>query len=147
MVGATRFERATLWSQTRCATKLRYAPKSAILPARAEQAAEEGVVEMPVDEVGEQIEAVFEGGRAGAPQRAQQGRRLEEAVCVDAQHVAVLPPDRLAGVVAQGHARGRQVGVRHGDAAMDLVACGRDAGPRCPGPVGLREAQRGAPNA
>jgi len=26
MVGAARFELATLWSQTRCATRLRYAP-------------------------------------------------------------------------------------------------------------------------
>ena len=28
MVGAARFELATLWSQTRCATRLRYAPKT-----------------------------------------------------------------------------------------------------------------------
>ena len=27
MVGAERFELPTLWSQTRCATRLRYAPK------------------------------------------------------------------------------------------------------------------------
>ena len=27
MVGVTRFERAAPWSQTRCATKLRYTPK------------------------------------------------------------------------------------------------------------------------
>tara|TARA_A100001011_G_scaffold187778_1_gene196308 strand:+ start:1545 stop:1712 length:168 start_codon:yes stop_codon:yes gene_type:complete len=28
MVGAAGFEPATLWSQTRCATRLRYAPKA-----------------------------------------------------------------------------------------------------------------------
>ncbi len=53
VVGATRFERATLWSQTRCATKLRYAPKTAILPARTEQAIQQGVVQVFVDEIGE----------------------------------------------------------------------------------------------
>ena len=31
MVGAAGFELATLWSQTRCATRLRYAPKDGIL--------------------------------------------------------------------------------------------------------------------
>ena len=31
MVGAAGFEPAALWSQTRCATKLRYAPISSIL--------------------------------------------------------------------------------------------------------------------
>ncbi len=34
MVGAIGFEPTTLWSQTRCATRLRYAPKLAILSAR-----------------------------------------------------------------------------------------------------------------
>ena len=31
MVGAERFELPTLWSQTRCATRLRYAPKRLII--------------------------------------------------------------------------------------------------------------------
>jgi hypothetical protein len=31
MVGAERFELPTLWSQTRCATRLRYAPKGCIV--------------------------------------------------------------------------------------------------------------------
>ena len=32
MVGAKGFEPSTLWSQTRCATRLRYAPTAVILP-------------------------------------------------------------------------------------------------------------------
>ena len=39
VVGVTRFERATLWSQTRCATRLRYTPKLRILPVPATAAA------------------------------------------------------------------------------------------------------------
>lgn len=35
-VGMTRFERATAWSQTRCATGLRYIPRSAEHKARTE---------------------------------------------------------------------------------------------------------------
>ncbi len=32
MVGAAGFELATYWSQTSCATRLRYAPKTQIVP-------------------------------------------------------------------------------------------------------------------
>ena len=74
MVGATRFERATLWSQTRCATKLRYAPKPAILSVRREQAVEQFGVEVQIDQIGQQVEAVFEGRGGGAPEGAQQFR-------------------------------------------------------------------------
>ena len=35
MVGAKGFEPSTLWSQTRCATRLRYTPTDAILPCGA----------------------------------------------------------------------------------------------------------------
>src|SRR5690242_2058716 len=80
MVGATRFERATLCSQSRCATRLRYAPKGEILPACAEQPIEQRGVEVTVDEIGQQFEAVVERGRVRAPHRAQQRRRFEQAV-------------------------------------------------------------------
>ena len=33
MVGAAGFEPATLWSQTRCATRLRYAPNTVTITA------------------------------------------------------------------------------------------------------------------
>jgi hypothetical protein len=33
MVGAAGFEPATLWSQTRCATRLRYTPNSSVILA------------------------------------------------------------------------------------------------------------------
>ena len=43
MVGAAGFELATLWSQTRCATRLRYAPtKNRIVGASAERGHERG---------------------------------------------------------------------------------------------------------
>jgi len=53
MVGATRFERATLWSQTRCATKLRYAPKPHILPRRRAHLCQFLWAEVFVDRIGD----------------------------------------------------------------------------------------------
>ena len=55
------------------------------------------------DQVGQAVQALVERARGGAEQRTHHRGRLEQAVCVDPQHAAVLPADGLAlldGVVA-----------------------------------------------
>jgi hypothetical protein len=39
LVGAEGFEPPTLWSQTRCATRLRYAPTKLVYPIGADESA------------------------------------------------------------------------------------------------------------
>lgn len=85
-------------------------------------------LEVPVDQVGQSVEAAVERGDAGTEQCVQHRRRLEQAVRVQPQHMVTLPADRCSLRVPEHFLRARGSGGQAlGLPLPDLVAVHRQA--------------------
>src|ERR1700747_3671211 len=105
MVGAEGFEPPTLWSQTRCATRLRYAPTPLVYRIKSVQALKRcgtgcGDLCRTTHASGFQISTLAEAWAAESARRARDTRRRERAsfaACVFAAPPCCRPTKRSCG--------------------------------------------------